>query len=321
MLSRLCQWAQDVLGKDTYLVLRYIGLTSASCTVYDVLWSICTQLSWIMELDTNISMYTESRLVHYFYSLLFEVGKMNNHLLIVLDGLEQLRIPNPHSGLNLEWLMENMPSNVHIFVSFSPTQQSTVEIFQHLKSKIKPKSHHLHPPKLQDFHARNQLIARLNKTKRKITSEQEKVFIHCFKFEPTALFLELCIEEAVTWESSFQINAVCRPKSLDALVQSKFDRLEKKYGYEMISQIARYFISCWHGLTEMELMDILSCNNTLLLKVFLVSLPPILRFPFYLWSELRQELGCLLVEQHTDNKTLLVWSHSCMQHIAGQRYR
>jgi hypothetical protein len=61
---------------------------------------------------------------------------------------------------------------------------------------------------------------------------------------------------------------------------------------KIVSYIFNYLTAAHNGLTEMELIDILSCNNDFFFDYYThLRLPINLRFPIALWLFIKHELG------------------------------
>ncbi|CAF0993322.1 unnamed protein product [Adineta steineri] len=73
-------------------------------------------------------------------------------------------------------------------------------------------------------------------------------------------------------------------------------------------------------LSEIELLDILSCNNEFFLEYYSKDLPKYLRFPPSLWIAIKYMLGPLLTERYFDLKVVICWSHSFIRRHMKQKY-
>ena len=63
------------------------------------------------------------------------------------------------------------------------------------------------------------------------------------------------------------------------------------FGMKLVSIVIGYLASGYHGISENEMLDLLSCNNEALLLAYSRDMPRVLRFPIMLWKELYQYLG------------------------------
>ena len=60
----------------------------------------------------------------------------------------------------------------------------------------------------------------------------------------------------------------------------------------MLGCIYNYITAAHNGITEVELLDLLSCNNEFFSEFYSnTELPSILRFPIYLWILIKNNLG------------------------------
>ena len=285
-MARLYELAAEALGPDLWIIVRFCGATARSTTVYEVLASLCCQLCWLLQLEHDLAAYDIYQMINCFQQLLREAAQKGKYVVIILDGLEQFHRSNPDlSDILVEWLGEKMPWTVQVYISYvaSPT---TSDLFQALKGKIKPKANLIPAPKLTESDAKNFLTTHLNQNKRKLMSDQEKTVLHTFRFDSNLLLLRLLTEEALKWTSTFQSQVMAKNvKSLEGCIQYLFNQMEKEFGVDIIGPVCRYLNSAWHGLSEMELLDVLSCNNALLHRTLRTPAPNTpLYFPHSLWS-------------------------------------
>lgn len=89
----------------------------------------------------------------------------------------------------------------------------------------------------------------------------------------------------------------------------------------MLRIMFNYITASHHGLTEMEIVDLLSCSNDFFIEYYSnTDLPAILRFPIALWLVVKHQLGDLLTQKYLDNKLTLMWSYDCVKKILKQKY-
>jgi len=69
------------------------------------------------------------------------------------------------------------------------------------------------------------------------------------------------------------------------------DHCERKFGPKICAFIFNYISSSHTAINEIELLDILSCNNDFFLEYFQKDLPKYLRFPPSLWIAMKYTLG------------------------------
>ena len=84
-----------------------------------------------------------------------------------------------------------------------------------------------------------------------------------------------------------------------------FGRLELRYGSLLIRSALGYLTAGLIGLTELELEDVLTCQDAVLNEVYRYHDPPIkgvVRLPSLLWSRVRYDLEGYLCERQVDSK-------------------
>lgn len=70
--------------------------------------------------------------------------------------------------------------------------------------------------------------------------------------------------------------------------------MENRFGKTLVASVISYLVSGYHGVSESELLDLLSCNNQVLLHTFARDMPCVLRFPIVLWLDMFRFLGNFL---------------------------
>ncbi|CAF3469421.1 unnamed protein product [Rotaria socialis] len=130
--------------------------------------------------------------------------------------------------------------------------------------------------------------------------------------------LRLILNQSYLSQQSKQINLT--NISIDEILNAYIDHCEQKFGRKICSFIFNYISSSQSAIAEIELLDILSCNNEFFLEYYQKDLPKHLRFPPSLWIAVKYILGPLLSERYFDLKVVLCWSHSFIRRHMKQRY-
>ncbi len=73
-----------------------------------------------------------------------------------------------------------------------------------------------------------------------------------------------------------------------------FDGMDARFGSGVVAKIVGYLASAYHGLSELEILDLLSCNNDVLLLVYPRDIPTIMRFPIIVWHDILSHLGMFI---------------------------
>ena len=229
------------------------------------------------------------RLLSYYYSLLNRVSKSGRHLLIMLDGIDQLKSTLQSDDVNINWLAGKLMPKVHIILSFNTTP-SNADVSRTFVSKFVYSDYLVPVGRLTAKEMEKTFCCELTRRGRRVTDSQRKAIRNAVKTATTPLLVRLIQEEALRWPSHFTPTSL--PESVDGAIARRLERLERKYGALLVGQIARYISSASSGLSELELLDVLSCNTEILHLAGQTDWgSPILRFPFSLWQEIRIDLG------------------------------
>ncbi|KAL5018424.1 hypothetical protein ScPMuIL_004146 [Solemya velum] len=317
LMAKLCHRVLEIFGKETILFVKFCGLGAGMNYAEEILEGICKQFHIIFDQDRNIQLYDKSSLTSYFQSVINRVSRGSRHLVIIIDGLDQSRTTNMPENL-FDWLALKLPPKVHVLASYTSSEDVTV--FHRLESKLLSDDFILELPDWTEQQSHAAMRDILTKNKRVLPLEQEKSILAALKLNGSPLLLKLLMEIIRTWNTSHMPYGLELPVTLKEAVNTKFELLEKMFGLELIATIVRYISLSLCGLTEVELLDILSCNNDILLTSFPVDLPCILRFPYTLWVQIRDEFGTLLTKRFLHNKVAYTWSHRYFIPIIQHRY-
>lgn len=104
------------------------------------------------------------------------------------------------------------------------------------------------------------------------------------------------------------------------MISALFDRLEKKHGKLLVSHSFGYIIASKTGLTELELDDILSLDDTVLNDIYQYWTPPIRRMLPLLWFRLHADVEEYLIKRGADGIPVLSWYHRQFTEAARTRY-
>ena len=96
------------------IIIRFLGTTPDSSSVYPLLKNICTQISFLFQKPVENIPVELSNLTNYFKKLL-ENATSERPLFIFFDSLDQLSAAN--SAHSLSWMPVNLPKHVKIIVS------------------------------------------------------------------------------------------------------------------------------------------------------------------------------------------------------------
>ncbi len=250
LMAKAAEEAQKS-NSNAHLVYRFIGATPGSSDGRSLLESLCKEIS--RSYGTN-----EGDVPLDFRDLVPEFAKRmslataEKPLILFLDSLDQLS--ENHGARQLSWLPAKLPEHVSLVLS-SRTEK---DIYQNLQQKEVIEKH---LNGLDEADGRLLLGQWLEGVQRNLTDEQQLEVISKFKdSKGNPLYLKLAFEEARLW-TSFQEPQEELSIDVAGIIKGNMIRRltdEGNHGDQLVSHALGYLAASRHGLTEDELVDLLS---------------------------------------------------------------
>ena len=325
--SKVAAWASEHLEQDCVVVLRYIGLTSLSSSESTLLMNICCQLEYNLKGTMDCLFLKLDGLTRYLGEILNCYNKSGKTVLVILDGIENVNsngMPNEEQP-SLEWLFIDLPPFVHFVITVNNTA-SQISKFDKCFQRIKDLESRFEVPSLSENSLHQVLKDGFAGSNRKLTAEQENIIVDVCKTKGIPFHLKLCVDEALFWPSFAASDSFSSKfaSTLDIAINHRFDKLEEKYGEKVVGKVCLYLSTSYSGVSETELLDILSCDNEIIELLFkhrdIANEFTVLRFPSNLLWGMRTDFGCCISDRYLHGKRLLVWSHVMIAQTAKHRY-
>jgi hypothetical protein len=127
----------------------------------------------------------------------------------------------------------------------------------------------------------------MGRKSRSLTPQQLCYVVECSKEFPIPLYVQMACNSAESWSSSKVVPSLPPSKTdiqrgesvkhaLEKDTETMFivllEKLEKRYGYMLVSRALGYLTVAKRGLSTLELEDVLSLDDDVLNKVFQVRL-------------------------------------------------
>ena len=298
LMARVCTRAKELFGKESVLMVRYIGLTSHSKQAQEVLRDICMQLNSVLQQRFDIKNYHFANLVNYFHGLVNRISKGQRHFIIVLDGVHRFEsVQGTDIKDMLDWFGTKLSPKFHLILTYA-RNDSLDGMLQKLEKKSVLCKNIINMPDWSTETHKTMISQHLSKHKRSITKDQESSVLRVLQGQKSSSNLLEHIGTIVRkWSSFYVSNGSALPSSMAEAVHQTLDCLERKFGKKLVETIALYISLSQFGLTEMELLDLLSCNNDIIhLESELV--PKWHRFESSVWIAMRYGLGKISLESN-----------------------
>uniref|UniRef100_A0A8C1RHS7 NACHT and WD repeat domain containing 1 n=1 Tax=Cyprinus carpio TaxID=7962 RepID=A0A8C1RHS7_CYPCA len=294
LLCKLAQEMRGVVDHRGVVVLRLLGSSPLSSDVDSVLRGVCLQVCGALGLQfpyPHIANVHEE-LVRFFHSMLEDVSKQGDTLLLILDSLDQLlEAKKPHK---LDWIPKVIPPNVQLVLSISD------DYVEKCKSWVSAEQNIFRVELLTDDQGKDIIGAYMSAAGRKLTSEQLDTILNRFQQSRSPLHLKLMLDTAKQWSSCTSMSNVRLGVSAQEVMTQFVESLEENHGKKLVSHALCFILLSRSGLSEAELQDVLSLDNDVLAEIYKYWLPPshtLLRFPRLHWSRLRHDLTAHLTER------------------------
>ncbi|UJR10356.1 hypothetical protein I4U23_014561 [Adineta vaga] len=319
LCTKIVQYLLNTIGKNAQCIVRYLNLTSRSRHIGEVFSSICSQISSLQNVSIEPNEQSNNRIESY-QSILKNQSKNQKPLILMIDGIEEITPQSQYipSMTIYQTLLQLLPPKVYVILSVSrsihSSSSSDVQI-REMIDRIEKENCLIELPftKLNSLQQNltDSILQILSKSIYQQLDKQSQIF-YLLRLILNETYLNYLSQERKKFDS---INF-----HLDEILNAYIDHCEQKFGPKICSFIFNYISSSQSAISEIELLDILSCNNEFFLEYFPRDLPKYLRFPPSLWIAIKHVLGPLLTEKYFDLKVMICWSHSFIRRHMKQRY-
>ncbi len=311
LMAKAVEQAQKS-GQD--VLYRFIGATPESSNGRAMLESLCKQISRRYGADEATIPSEYKDLVQEFPKRL-ALATADKPLILFLDALDQLS--DTDNTRSLIWLPAELPPNVCLVVSTLPG-----ECLQALESKL-PAGNRLEVQPMSVEEGKNILTEWLSGVNRQLRKKQEEHLLDKFQQCGLPLYLKLAFEEARLWKSYDVLPGLSG--DIPGILRDLFKRLslESNHGEMLVSRSLGYLSAAKNGLSEDEMLDVLSLDKEMLADFQRRSpkSPKSDRLPMVVWSRLYFELEPYLTERSADGASLLGFYHRQMSEACQTAYR
>ncbi|XP_064626001.1 uncharacterized protein LOC135486827 [Lineus longissimus] len=305
----------DWLGDDTHVISRIVGLTTVSSNIRDILLTVCQQLMTILSQETSTLPKNAKGLQSCFQELLDQFPSSKN-LVIMFSSLERLA-PDDNAHF-MGWLPISLKENVKIILSTLP---ETHGLLNRLQTEIYSDScSYLEVLPLSSDACLSLVSDWLENDERTLSEEQQDTLGYVFQSCSSPTFARLICAEAKTWPSWFAPSEGQCFKTMEECAGNMFDLLEAHYGKAVIEKTLAYLIAADTGLSDCEIVDLLSLDDDVLAEVYKTWHPPVRRCPPMLWLMIKSDISTFLTIRDRDGVTLCDFNHTLIRDIATKRY-
>ncbi|KAM4053505.1 uncharacterized protein ACNLHF_006156 isoform 2-T2 [Anomaloglossus baeobatrachus] len=296
---------------DLRVVTRFIGATGDSRNTRLLLQSLCYQIAAIFNLKTQFSENLKGLINE--FSTVLELATKSRPLMVILDGIDELS----ESEGCLSWIPSELPPHVHFIVSVSSV--SDCASFRHLQ-KLTLKQNVLQIPPLSSEEINHMVDFWLNRNCRKLNGVQRKILLKACEECALPLYAVCAYMESHQWTSYTPDTENLLHLDISKMFSWFLSRLEKNHGDQVIKKTASYISLSRNGITQEELLDLLSLDQAVMDDIRQYQGVTVPVFPEVLWIKLRNDFRIYLVEQRTDDSYVINWAHNLFRTVCVNRY-
>lgn len=317
----LCLWGASGSGKSALmayaaqqskddLVIRFIGATPQLSDIRSLLENLCREIS-----DDKTDIPADYNELIKEFSKRLALAAEEKRLVLFLDALDQLS--EAENAQNLRWLPENLPENVRLIVSTLPNDSLNI-LRRRLPTEniieLKPM------PKDEGDKVLDLWLADKNRT---LQDHQRAEILNKFTAaEGLPLYLKFAFEEARLWHSYDEIKLLAT--DVKGIIGDLFTRLseDKNHGAMMVKRSLGYLAAARYGLTEDELLEVLSMDKEVMddFRDRSKKSPEVDSLPVVVWSRLYFDLEPYLTERAGADAALLSFYHRQLGEVTAQKY-
>ncbi|CAF4731675.1 unnamed protein product [Rotaria sp. Silwood1] len=295
-------------------LVRFLGTTPDSSSIGPLLRSVCQQISILYEIPENSIPVELSQLTNYFKRLL-EKATADKPLCIFFDSLDQLS--SADGAHSMCWLPPTLPNHVKLIVSTLP---GIYNILNTLRNIIDSRENFVQIKPLGEDLATTVLKAWLDRHHRTISNAQWELVHQRLVECNIPLYIKLVFDEIKLWKSYTKPQEKDLAKTVSTSINKLLGRIENQHGHILVEHALSYITASKSGLSEAELEDLISLDETVLNDVYQYHLPPIRRIPPLLWTRIRNDLPNYLVEREADGVSVVSWYHRQFAEVSHERY-
>ncbi|CAJ0937081.1 unnamed protein product, partial [Mesorhabditis belari] len=290
-LLRIFELTED---KTAYRIVLFTGLTYSSTFAHELWRTVCILLCNLSGKDPKplFSVFKFSDLITQLHSLL---EKLDRPLFLFIDDVHQIKFGRLLSVMDRR--PKSAPSNLVLFMTASNVGTVT-PVF------LTSQTVNLDPP--TEGEITDIVKKRLTTNSRKLSTDQLGTIKQYLTGGEKNVTVGLMLVEEILLRG----NGVMKGG-----IEGRLERIEGELGAAPVTCVCRYLSVSSHGLTRLELQDVLSANRSLLQTIGSpVSFPP------FLLDSILEALGSLLSTIYINGRIIYHFSHSSIWNVVRHRY-
>ncbi|XP_015912569.1 NACHT domain- and WD repeat-containing protein 1 isoform X2 [Parasteatoda tepidariorum] len=299
LMAKLTEYASSWFP-SACVITRLVGLTAESSTQQQLLRSISEQCCALYGEHPAVA---SSNVHDWDFGLGKLLSKVSEFrpLIVLIDGIDQLA---EYSSKDLQWLPRELPAHVKLIL----TVRDNSEELEKIKELMENSDCYYILNNFTKEEAKNTINKLLESRKKKLSSSELETIAAYLDGDTSARYTELLGLMTLKWTDMLVEKSDSIQKNTEGLIVQYLTHVESHLGITLLTFVLGLLITAKHGISESEILDILSCQDNLLDLVFLGGEPKVRRIPAVLWASIKYFLQPFLRTQVLGGRTLTMLS-------------
>jgi len=235
---------------------------------------------------------------------------------VLIDSLDSVTTDGNNNNRMKYMDFEVDPKYVQYIYSISSEYTRDIEKMTDIVSK--ECVFELKPIELAD--ASTVIDLRLKKMGRTLQPLQKQEIMDKFSANSNVLYLKMCIDESYNWSSHDDLSVTRLNKDTPEMIRSLLSKLERYHGYKLVSRAFAYIAATRFGLSEDELIDVLSFDEEVMKDVLQYHTPDPRALPPIVLLRLLLDSGELVTKRNVLKAHRFFFYHNQFKEVIAQQY-
>ncbi|XP_017775485.1 PREDICTED: NACHT and WD repeat domain-containing protein 2 isoform X1 [Nicrophorus vespilloides] len=305
LLARIAQCTSQWLP-ESFLVLRFVGISAQSSTIEQLLSSITHQCSILTYGHKSSVAHTIDNYKNALPNLLM-ASCMQRPLIVVLDGIEQVKM---YSSKVIDWLPLQLPDNIKLIISVSENS----DIYKDMV-KVIPEESFIRMPVLGELEAKGILMSSVMQYNHSVNSKIQDCVLKSVQECTLPLYTKVLAWQTSWWAD--KENVIVPKGQVDDQLTLMLEELETILGQNQVEHALAIMTSTKHGITDSEMLDLLAHDEIFQNNTTYVSWAP----ACLAWSRLNKHLAPFLQWTLTGTVLGVQWRDNMLLQAVKKRYK
>lgn len=243
---------------DTVFIIKYIGMTSDTRDIMQLLKSIMSKLACVFHDKVDKSKTENIELIfNYFKQFVKYIGEKNStkKIYIIIDSLDQL--DDDYNTRKLDWFPVDIPKNIKIITStLSEGSNECYNAITNMLNQMNAFFIDLNTFNLKNYEIEEIFDEKLKNSNRQLQPYQYECIKNTTENTTNLLYLNLLADEALKLKSYTNVDGDLLHRIAEKVISKFFKNVELKCGYQHTSKAISYITISKQGFSYDDLFKI-----------------------------------------------------------------